>query len=96
MLITIAAVLFGYKQRMDAQRAANAHKERVDYALLHGTPSQSGAMQADTERLLEVGRGLIKAKQYEDAYVLLRTLDHPTAREWIVQLEKRGLVKRED
>lgn len=44
--------------------------------------------QSEHERLQQA-RDLIKAKRYQEAAHLLKTVDHPTARDWLRKLEER-------
>lgn len=38
---------------------------------------------------LQAARELIQEKRYDEARTLLRTVDHPTARQWLARIEER-------
>jgi hypothetical protein len=43
---------------------------------------------------MAAAKQLIQEKKYTEARVILRTIDHPTARKWLVQLDQRAPQKK--
>jgi len=51
-------------------------------------PPELPSMSGDTRAKFERAKEMIQAKQYEQARNLLKTIDHPTAKDWLSKLDR--------